>query len=361
MDEVTALKIITNLSHEFGTPDYVKGGGGNTSVKTGNILWIKPSGTTLSGLKPESFVPIDRGLLYDVYDMQVPDDAAEREEKVKRLMMNAVMDEAKGRPSVETPLHDVLRATYVVHTHPILVNGMTCAKEGAAAAARLFPDALWIPYTDPGFILSLEVKKQVDAYRKKKGHQPAVIFLENHGVFVAGDTPDEVRDSYTHIMQTLTNAYESAGVSTELIFGKTLGDEAVPLVKSLLVELLAENARGIEVSSPFQFADGPLTPDHMVYAKAFPLVGELNEKRVRAFNKLYGYSPRIIATHLGVFAVGTSQAKAEIAMELAKDGSLVRQLTQTFGGVQYLDDDARQFIEAWEVESYRENMLKGSA
>jgi len=26
------LKTIVELSHEFGTPDYVKGGGGNTSV-----------------------------------------------------------------------------------------------------------------------------------------------------------------------------------------------------------------------------------------------------------------------------------------------------------------------------------------
>ena len=33
------LKTIVELSHEFGTPDYVKGGGGNTSVKDETTLW----------------------------------------------------------------------------------------------------------------------------------------------------------------------------------------------------------------------------------------------------------------------------------------------------------------------------------
>ena len=46
------LKTIVELSHEFGTPDYVKGGGGNTSFKDETTLWVKPSGTTLAGLAP---------------------------------------------------------------------------------------------------------------------------------------------------------------------------------------------------------------------------------------------------------------------------------------------------------------------
>ena len=44
------LKTIVELSHEFGTPEYVKGGGGNTSFKDETTLWVKPSGTTLGGL-----------------------------------------------------------------------------------------------------------------------------------------------------------------------------------------------------------------------------------------------------------------------------------------------------------------------
>ena len=47
------LDTITQLSHEFGSDEYVKAGGGNTSCKTDDTLWVKPSGTTLAALTPQ--------------------------------------------------------------------------------------------------------------------------------------------------------------------------------------------------------------------------------------------------------------------------------------------------------------------
>ena len=55
-----SLATIVELSHEFGTADYVRGGGGNTSVKDERTLWVKPSGTTLAGLTPDTFVAMSR-------------------------------------------------------------------------------------------------------------------------------------------------------------------------------------------------------------------------------------------------------------------------------------------------------------
>ena len=57
---MTDLEVIVKLSHEFGSADYVKGGGGNTSVKNDRTLWVKPSGTTLGGLTTETFVAMNR-------------------------------------------------------------------------------------------------------------------------------------------------------------------------------------------------------------------------------------------------------------------------------------------------------------
>ena len=42
-----------------------------------------------------------------------------------------------------------------------------------------------------------------------------------------------------------------------------------------------------------------------------------------------------------------------LALTLALDGALVKRLARAFGGLQYLSDRAREFIENWEVESYR--------
>ncbi len=55
------------LSHEFGTIEYVRGGGGNSSAKNEDTLWVKPSGTTLGDLTAESFVALNRAKIEALY------------------------------------------------------------------------------------------------------------------------------------------------------------------------------------------------------------------------------------------------------------------------------------------------------
>ncbi len=196
------------MSREFGTPDFVKGGGGNTSCKTADTLWVKPSGTVLKDLTPERFVPMSRARLGELYTAPVPADATAREAMVKDMMAAAVLPGQTGRPSVEAPLHDILSGAFVVHTHPALVNGLTCSRQGDAACARLFPDALWIPYVDPGFTLCMDVRRRL--------HGQRLVLLQNHGIFVAGDTPEEIRGTYRRVLDALKAEYRKAGVATRL-------------------------------------------------------------------------------------------------------------------------------------------------
>lgn len=356
-EESEHLRALTVLSHEFGTSEYVKGGGGNTSVKLGDTLWIKPSGTTLAGLQPDQFVAVDRRRLAALYAMEVPPDETEREARVKDLMMASVIGGSRGRPSVETPLHDVLNAVFVVHTHATLVNGLTCAREGDAVAARLFPDALWVPYTDPGFTLSMEVRSRVADHAAHRGRQPAVILLENHGLFVSGDTPDEVRNLYRHVMNVLRDEYAKAGISLDLKYRSEALDDELREIAGVLASLLGADASAASSCAPFEVAEGPLTPDHMVYAKAWPYTGPLNSRHLDHFRARRGYPPRVIVTPAGVFGIGRTPPAARLALELAQDGGLVRQLAMAFGGVQYMSEAACRFIESWEVESYREQQL----
>src|SRR5437867_12970884 len=93
------LDTITALSREFGTPDYVKGGGGNTSAKSSDTIWVKPSGTTLAGLTPQTFVAMDRQKLAHLYDLEVPADSSAREALVKDVMAAAVKHGQTARPS----------------------------------------------------------------------------------------------------------------------------------------------------------------------------------------------------------------------------------------------------------------------
>ncbi len=344
------LTTITALSHEFGTPRYVKGGGGNTSVKNAATLWVKPSGTTLAGLTEKQFVAMNRAKINELYAVATPQEAAAREELVKNLMAAAVENEA-GRPSVEAPLHNVFEATYVVHTHPAVVNGLTCGKDGAAACARLLPEALWVEYIDPGYTLCMVVRERIRQYQARQGREPAILMLKNHGVFIAGHTPDEIRRLYARVMAVLETACTQAGVSLSLPVAESPRD---PAVEDSIRQLFGADAACLASSGRFAYAPGPLTPDHLVYAKAFPFTAPITPEAVAHYRQARGYAPKVVVAGERVYGLGASQKHADLALELAQDAALVLQLTAPFGGVEYMTDPARLFIENWEVESYRQ-------
>lgn len=351
------LDRITELSHEFGTSAYVRGGGGNTSVKNESTLWVKPSGTTLATIEAKSFVGIDRELLSRLYEIDPPDDAANREKMVRELMELAVLPEWPGRASVEAPLHDSLSYRYVVHTHPAVVNGLTCSRQGREVCKRLFPQSLWLDYIDPGYTLCMEVRKQIQAYKAAHGHEPYTIFLKNHGVFVAADTPEQVREIYVKMLEGLKSVYKGLNISTELEVGPLPDKEWLADARAKIVEAMDGADLSIAESGMFEATEGPVSPDHIVYSKSYFLIGEPTKQAFTRFQIRHGYLPHVVAYDRAVFGLGATEKKATLALELAQDGALVRKLADAFGGIDYMTNRARQFIENWEVESYRSKQI----
>jgi rhamnose utilization protein RhaD (predicted bifunctional aldolase and dehydrogenase) len=351
------LDVITKLSQEFGTDRYVRGGGGNTSCKNESTLWVKPSGTTLAALTPKLFVALDRARLARLYEMEPPSEVSAREALVKEIMEQSLLPGSSGRASVEAPLHDSLGFRYVVHTHPYAVNGMTCARDGRVACERLFPDALWLDYIDPGYTLCRVVRAAVIEYKSKKGSEPELIFLKNHGVFVAADTPERIRALYADVIDKLLSEYERAGIDTAFESAQLATESTLVIDRQAICKAMGRSDLSIVASGAFDVAAGPLSPDHMVYAKAFPYIGVPTEEGIAAFKERHGYVPQVFSFNQSVFGVAESEKGAALALELAKDGALVEKLTKAFGGVQYMSDAARDFIENWEVESYRKKQM----
>jgi len=347
------LETIVALSHEFGTDTYVKGGGGNTSVKNASTLWVKPSGTTLAGLKAETFVALNRARIDALYAESTPSEPAAREERVKNMMAAAVENDA-GRPSVEAPLHNVFEARFVVHTHPTLVNGLTCATGGAEACAELFPEALWVEYIDPGYALCMVVRGRIEQYKAVHGRQPELLVLQNHGIFVAAETADAIRALYAHVMESLTQAYLGAG--TSLVLDVNAAAES-PETESIIASLFGPDAAFIASSGTFAVAPCPLTPDHLVYAKAFPFTAALTPESAAKYRSERGYAPKVVVAGGRVYGIGTSPKSADLALEFAQNGALVIQLTKAFGGVNCMTDARREFIENWEVVTYRQKQV----
>lgn len=87
------------------------------------------------------------------------------------------------RPSVETSLHNIIGYAYVVHLHPTLVNALMCSQNAESELRKLFGEkALFVEYTDPGYVLFKKVDEKLKAYRATYNEEPHVIWLQNHGI-----------------------------------------------------------------------------------------------------------------------------------------------------------------------------------
>ena len=383
-----SLKNLVAISRKYGAdPDYVIAGGGNTSYKDEKTLYIKGSGTSLASIGAEDFVRMDRSSLRTIWQKQYPPDVATREQFVLQDLMAArFAGEEQKRPSVETMLHDLLPFAYVVHTHPALVNGLTCSRKGVAAVQDLFgADALWIPITNPGYILALRVQKALEEY---KGHykKPAqVVFLQNHGVFVAADSPEAIDGLYKKISgiisQRITRVPDLKPIQTEYGPSKAIAEFLLELqipsgkdttwaipkfVHFRRDKELAYRTQGRTAFEPLLL---PFTPDHIVYAGSNPLFLDLQlsepsvltneikqhmasqwKSHLETFNRV----PKIVAvSKLGIFGFGTTKRAAELATELMADAAKVACYTESFGGPRPMEQEFIDFINNWEVEQYR--------
>lgn len=361
-----SLQNLVTISNRYGkNPDFVLAGGGNTSFKDDRYLFVKPSGISLEAVTEIGFVKMDRAKVRAVFELDDElTDAVKREAMVKKMMADAVCFDSIGRPSVEAPLHEIIPFNYVVHLHPAAVNAMTCGREGQKICGELFPEALWIDYTDPGYTLAARFFTEAESYQKKYGRFPSVIFLKNHGVFVGADTIEEIDQVYDDMMSKLNNFIKLFGVNHTLEIAKTFDSATVTEYAPQLRSLLEDNFSATVVSMPyFKLASGPLTPDHIVYAKSFALEAEtIDADVIKKFEAVNGYKPKVVAiSGKAVFAASDNLRNARIVGDLALDAARVQQLSAAFGGPDYMSDEAREFIENWEVESYRKKVSSGSS
>lgn len=361
------------ISRKYGQDSrFVIAGGGNTSCKEDGRLWVKASGHALATIDENGFAVLDRALLNPMGEKKYSMDAAEREEQVKNDLAAACITKDR-RPSVETSLHNCLEAKFVVHLHPTLVNGLMCSADAETACSSMFPDALYVPYTDPGYTLFKEVHDKIQAYRKSgDGKDPKVIFLQNHGLFVGADSTGEVEEIYEGIMAKLGKAVKPLPegeapvcdcVSETIPAIRTIlsrcgrGLKTLKVTNNALVELFVESKEAVKaVMSPF-------TPDGIVYCKseylyidpkdADDLVRQAEEK-IETYAEKRGHTPKVLLIKgIGLVAVGDSAKEAQVVTDVFLDAMKVASYAKSFGGEHPMTRRQIDFIDNWEVENYR--------
>lgn len=247
------MQNLVNYSRKYGSdPDLVLAGGGNTSMKENGVLYVKGSGCALSSINPENFVKMDLTKLLSILEKDYPSDDKAREAAfIADCAAAKLPGEEDKRPSVEALLHGIFPQRYVLHLHPALVNGLTCAVGGEAAAKRLFPDAIWVEACRPGYTLAKLLYDKI-------GEKTDTVLLQNHGVFFASETPE--------------------GLAALL-------ENMIAKLKAQLPGPMPEVLEDVNLSNPF-------TPDHIVYCGIGPKLPDTVNARLlyRDAQKINWYS-----------------------------------------------------------------------
>ena len=361
------MKELIRLSNEYGSNErFVVKGGGNTSLKDDNVMYVKASGHALSTIDESGFVKMDLTQLAAMWDKKYPLGSDEREKEVLQDLMDARLDGETMRPSVEALLHSFIPFRFIVHLHPAIVNGLTCSVIGKKGMKQLFSDALWIDIVNPGFILAKTVREEMAQYAKEYDKAPSIIFLQNHGVFVGSDTAEGIDTIYANVMKTLEHAlirkpnFASVRVNEKLIDkGQQLVKESTEEDSDWLFLTNYELASYLEDEESFYPISSSYTPDHIVYSSVAPLyVSKKIYKSSDAVEHMkrlleehlakHKVAPKIIAfQQLGVFC------KNESARTLFVDTIKVAVFCESFGGPRFMEDEYINFIRDWEVENYR--------
>jgi rhamnose utilization protein RhaD (predicted bifunctional aldolase and dehydrogenase)/NAD(P)-dependent dehydrogenase (short-subunit alcohol dehydrogenase family) len=375
------IEKLIEISRKYGNDSrYVIAGGGNTSFKDKNNIWVKASGHALASIGEDGFSVLDRSLLNVISTKEYSKEAAVREEEVKNDLTAATVTKDR-RPSVETSMHNVIDYAFVVHLHPTLVNGLMCSNNAESETSLLFGnEAVYIPYTDPGYTLFKEVETRINDFKKENGKHPNIILLQNHGIFVSADSTEEIEKIYGEILSKIEKKAKVNLCAAELeIDGKVA--QIIPALRmtvsrygklktlkirnNSLINKYAANKKA------FSGIETPFTPDAIVYCKSKYIYLNYNDidsllenagKETEEYVRKNGYTPKVIVIEgIGIIAVGDSPKDCNIILDVFEDAVKVAETAQSFGGEHPMTKKQIDFIDNWEVENYRRKVSAGNA
>lgn len=276
-------------------PQLVLHGGGNTSVKgvVTNVfgecvpaIFVKASGYDLGTIGPEGHPPLDLEYLRRL--RQLPDLA---DEEMRNQLRTHLFRFEDPTPSIEALAHAFLPPRFIDHTHADAILALTNQPDGADVVREaLGGDVIVLPYVRPGFLLA---KAAADAFDRQPGAR-AMVWL-HHGLLTWADS---ARESYEATIELVTRAEDwlrraakrtVAGATTSAAEANGRLASVAPIVRGALGRAAATRAGAGErvvlrplVSDEVRtllgqpaardlFVTSPLTSDHLIRTKAFPL------------------------------------------------------------------------------------------
>ena len=345
------LENFTRVSTTVGArPDYVQGGGGNTSAKlAGGLMAIKASGYCLKDIRPDkAYAVLDYEALRRFYFGSEPaqlDDVEKAGSEQAKANTQVIEGLQQLRPSVEAGFHSILD-TYVAHSHSVYANLCTCSKELPEIAKKALEGADyswgWVSYVDPGARLTFSIRDELRRVEAETGRRPAAIFMQNHGLIAHADDPDECIRIHDDVNDRIARAFGLENGCFPKVEIRELGDGLCEAVCPYLSEQLATG----DFSEKFML-ESPLYPDQLVFLTGSFSFGEGEPEEGLA----------VADPKTGRVTFRMSAAKAQVIAEtLTAIVFIVRNIAQNGYTLSTLGEAAKQFIANWESEKYRKSM-----
>ena len=310
--------------------DLVQAGGGNTSVKVNNLMFIKASGYNLTNIDTfNGYVVIDNELLLnDIHNNSV------REVTKYNYIGNK-------RASIETFMHSILKK-YTIHLHPVQINRVLISSNATDIIKQIYPSGLIIEYLTPGIKVSNQI---MNVYNNEN-----VIFLLNHGIIITGDSINEIYEIVNDVLHTFESyqkiSYDKYKFTNEIskTINSTFGiDNISYLCQDEIIREYLNNKYHL-------FKEKITFPDSLIYCGVKILFGINN---ILQYKELYDEYPKVIIENSYIYINSHSLTKCKEIEEVLKSNLII--LDSDFQKV-YLSNEEICFLNNWDAEKYRKNL-----
>lgn len=368
---------LVKMSKKFGQdPDYVQGGGGNTSVKSDDIMYIKASGTALKNMSMQKgFTGVLFKNLLNILKENLKDKNFSEKNALLKERQNAnIVFNKEFRPSIETLMHCYLKK-YVMHLHPTFLNLFLCQKNYRESIKKFLKDhsiECSFTFTDfyhPGFMLAEYVKKDLDLYFESHQKIPDVIFLKNHGVIINCDEYEHCVNLTQTICEAAkqyfqnklkNNAFDNAETTTDLS-EELINNLKETFPQDLYIKKMDSNifAHLIQENKMEEYLDeGILFPDYIVYCKTKILKTDLENfiTDIQEYKKENASLPSVIyIKDNAIYILSEQKNKLDAIYETFYSHFLIKYLSST-QEISYLSNKDIAEIENMESEKYRRSL-----
>ncbi|TPL86894.1 class II aldolase [Mesorhizobium sp. B2-3-14] len=332
--ELAALRA---LSASIGlNPHMTQAAGGNTSLKAGDTLWIKASGTWLKdALSDDIMVPVAMAPLLEAVDRRDP--AADKPQAFAIEDLNP-----RGlRPSIETTVHALMPQRVVLHVHCVDTISLAVQADGEAEVAKRLGgiEWAWVPYFRPGLPLARGI-----AERLRPGVD--VLILGNHGLVVAAETVLDAQ-ALLHRVRSLLARPARATAAPDIAALTTLaGDYRLPAD-------IEAHAVAIDAESLHMAEAGSLYPDHVIFLGQGSVLARPGEDVAGVVARLGAAPPAILFPGAGVLMRGDASAGADAMQRCLAD---VTARVDGKARLNYLTAAENDELVNWDAEQYRQKL-----